>query len=87
MSRTPKVIHCAQRVWRRNVQLIYWFVVILWRHHTGRWFVFRDAPDWFVYWFEVEYGWPDDTEDMIALWSEAWDERELRRRAKGVREA
>jgi len=27
-----------------------WMLRTMWRHGNGRWYVFRDAPDWFVYW-------------------------------------
>lgn len=39
---------------RRPGRIAFWpaaiwhLIVTMWRHQTGRWFVFRDRPKWFV---------------------------------------
>lgn len=35
----------------RPIAFRFWVWRIIWRHVNGRWFVFRDAPDWVVFRF------------------------------------
>lgn len=36
------------RAIRFRIELYKWVVIVTWRTLRGRWYVFRDAPDWFV---------------------------------------
>jgi hypothetical protein len=38
----------AQKLWRTYVQTNYWIILCCWLFVSGRWFVFREAPTWFL---------------------------------------
>jgi hypothetical protein len=79
-TRTPHLIWRAQRLWRRWVQLTYWFVVCYWLKAWGRLYWFKRAPDWFV-WFVASA--PDEgSEEDAEFFDAAFDERELRRQVR-----
>ena len=62
---------------RRHLLRIKWIVVVAWREVSGRWFVFRDCPDWFV--AEVaSWQFEDCDDEMQRLKREADKEASLR---------
>lgn len=49
----------------RAFQRPVWIWRIAWRYHTGRWYIFRDVPDWFL--AESLICWGVDTLQRLAL--------------------
>lgn len=80
----PRAVFLAQRIWRRWVQFPYWLAACVWMQVTGRFFWFKSAPDWFVAWAASQ---PDDEsgDSLQEFFDAANDERELRRKRKGVK--
>lgn len=76
--KAPWLIAKAQRVWRRWVQLPYWYVRCAVRLSFRRLFAFKDAPNWFVWWMSEQ-----GDEHDLAIWLEFVDaassEQETRR--------
>lgn len=64
----------------------WWFTRTMWLQAQDRWFIFRDTPDWFVwFWAREHYVWStdlmkdDDPGDDYANWlKQAAEEKALR---------
>lgn len=74
--RVPYFIFRLQRIWKRTCQINYWMIVVSYRYCFGRWFIFRGAPDWFVWLLAVRVDIDDD--DLIRVCNSAIDEKQTR---------
>ena len=73
-------LHTAQRLWRRWVQIGYWIAVTQWSLLGGRFFIFRDAPTWFVRLVARQRITENDNTDFHNYIDAARDERQTRNR-------
>jgi hypothetical protein len=62
----------------RMLQTIRWMFVTLWRQHCGRYFYFRDCPDWFVMEMASTDVEEKDGADLVAYVRAAREEMSLR---------
>ena len=64
---------------------LYWHLIIpMWNSNTGRWYVWKDSPDRVVRFYAMLLPIAKEREhtDLIALFEQAAQERELRREYK-----
>lgn len=65
--------------WRLNVLAYYYGVILAWRSALGRYFVFRDMPQWFVEIMAADYCSDGEENEVIKrLTAEAREELRLR---------
>lgn len=67
----------------RRFATVKWFFIVAWRHLNGRWYIYRDAPDWFVECMsDITEADPDHSDDSLAVVRAAKRERALRNQVK-----
>lgn len=77
----------------KNLKSAFHMIVVAWRERRGRWYYFRDRPDWFVQDMASQSIEPGDDEGWKALVKEAREEhyrrvdRDLRSLESFMREA